>query len=74
MELKFAQGTEVLKKITCQTLCILTDEHHCSYAKMRQAAPDFEIGKVIRSKCWATLEVPQQVNSMIVRFLTRSFL
>jgi pimeloyl-ACP methyl ester carboxylesterase len=64
-----ARSAGTLKKITCPTLCILTDEHHCSYEKMHGEAPQFEIGKVIGSKCWAALEVPEQVNAMIARFL-----
>jgi pimeloyl-ACP methyl ester carboxylesterase len=64
-----AKSSGILKKITYPTLCILTDEHHCSYEKMHREAPQFEIGKVIGSKCWATLEVPEQVNAMITRFL-----
>lgn len=64
-----AQSAGILKNIACPTLCILTDEHHCSYEKMRREAPQFEIGKVVGSKCWATLEVPEQVNAMICRFL-----
>ena len=64
-----AKSAGTLKKITCPTLCILTDEHHCSYEKMHREAPQFEIGKVIGSKCWAALEVPEQVNAMIARFL-----
>lgn len=64
-----AKSAGTLKNITCPTLCILTDEHHCSYEKMHGEAPQFEIGKVIGSKCWATLEVPEQVNAMISRFL-----
>ena len=63
------QMTGKLKKITCPTLCILTDEHHCTYSKLKKEAPHFEFGKVIGSKCWATLEVPEQVNAMIERFL-----
>ena len=59
----------ILKNIDCPVLCILTDEHHCSYAKLSQQAPHFEIGKVIGSRAWATLEVPEQVNSMIKRFI-----
>lgn len=59
----------ILKKIDCPTLCILTDEHHCTFEKMKKEAPHFELGKVIGSKCWATLEVPEQVNAMIKRFL-----
>lgn len=58
-----------LKNILYPTLCILTDEHHCTYNKLCQEAPQFEVGKVIGSKCWATLEVPEQVNAMIERFL-----
>ncbi|MCH9621377.1 MAG: hypothetical protein S4CHLAM20_07970 [Chlamydiia bacterium] len=58
-----------LEGITCPTLCILTDEHHCTYEKIKKQAPEFEIGKVIGSRCWATLEVPEQVNAMIKRFL-----
>ncbi len=64
-----AKSAGILKKIVCPTLCILTDEHHCSYEKMHREAPQFEIGKVVGSKCWATLEVPEQVNAMIARFL-----
>lgn len=59
----------LLKNIPYPCLCILTDEHHCSYKKLIQEAPQMEIGKVIGSRCWATLEVPQQVNAMIERFL-----
>lgn len=64
-----AKSAGILKKIDCPTLCILTDEHHCSYEKMHREAPQFEIGKVVGSKCWATLEVPEQINAMIARFL-----
>lgn len=63
------QSVGKLKKIPYPTLSILTDEHHCTYHKLREEAPQFEIGKVVGSKCWATLEVPQQVNAMIERFL-----
>ena len=58
-----------IKDINCPTLCILTDEHHCSYQRIKQENSNLEIGKVICSKCWATLEAPDQVNSMIKRFL-----
>ncbi len=64
-----AKSAGTLKKIAHPTLCILTDEHHCSFEKMAREAPQFEIGKVMGSKCWATLEVPDQVNAMIARFL-----
>lgn len=60
---------EKLAEITIPTLCLITDEHHCSYEKLTHAAPQFEYGKVVGSKCWATLEVPEQVNAMMERFL-----
>lgn len=58
-----------ISAITCPALCIITDEHHCSYQKISEAAPNFYLGKTVGSKCWATLEVPNQINSMIERFL-----
>lgn len=64
-----SQSVGKLKNIPYPTLCILTDEHHCTYNKLKEEAPHFEIGKVIGSKCWATLEVPDQINAMIDRFL-----
>jgi pimeloyl-ACP methyl ester carboxylesterase len=59
----------IVEKVSCKTLCIITDEHHCSYQRLKEHKPQFEIGKVIGSKCWATLEVPEQINAMIERFL-----
>ena len=64
---KLAKG--VLENIRCPSLWILTDEHHCTYDRIKLEAPHFEIGKVVGSKCWATLEVPDQVNAMILRFI-----
>ena len=61
-----------LKKIanlTIPVLCIITDEHHCAFSKLQSCNNKIEIGKVVCSRCWATLEVPEQVNSMILRFL-----
>lgn len=62
-------ATTILSAVKVPTLCLLTDEHHCAYAKIKQVAPQFTLGKMIGSKCWATLEVPEQVNAMIERFL-----
>lgn len=61
-----------LKKIanlTIPVLCIITDEHHCAFNKLQSCNNKIEIGKVVYSRCWATLEVPEQVNPMILRFL-----
>ncbi len=60
----------ILSSVNIPTLCILTDEHHCTYDRIKKIAPKFILGKVIGSKCWATLEVPEQVNAMIERFIT----
>ena len=59
----------ILPSIDIPTLHILTDEHHCTFEMIKKIAPQFSLGKVIGSKCWATLEVPEQVNAMIERFL-----
>lgn len=64
------QTVVCLQKIILPTLCILTDEHHCTYEKVQRYAPQFTLGKVIDSKCWATLAVPQQLNAMMAQFLT----
>jgi pimeloyl-ACP methyl ester carboxylesterase len=64
-----AAALEKLTEITIPTLCLITDEHHCTYEKLNHAAPQFEYGKVVGSRCWATLEVPEQVNAMMERFL-----
>lgn len=60
---------KVVQGISCPTLCLITDEHHCSYQELKAKAPDFQLGKVVASKCWATLEVPEQVNAMLERFM-----
>jgi pimeloyl-ACP methyl ester carboxylesterase len=59
----------VVSSISIPTLCILTDGELCSYDIVKQAAPQFIFGKVVGSKCWATLDAPEQVNAMIERFL-----
>lgn len=64
------QSGEKLSELNYPCLCVLTDEHHCSMDKIKSVGSHFDIGKVVGSKCWATLEVPEQVNAMIRRFLT----
>ena len=60
----------IIQSLNIPTLCIVTDEHHCRYHQLQQKAPEFQLAKVIGSKCWATLEVPEQLNAMIDRFIT----
>ena len=63
----------VLASINIPTLCVLTDEHHCSFERLKKAVPsDVLIGKLIGSSCWATLDAPQQLNAMIAHFLSLS--
>lgn len=62
-------GSKKVMDLRVPTLCVLTDEHHCSYQKLQSCNSKIEIGKVVCSRCWATLEVPEQVNAMILRFL-----
>ena len=59
----------IVSSLSLPSLCILTDENLCSYDEIKRIAPQFILGKVIGSKCWATLEAPEQVNAMIERFL-----
>lgn len=56
-----------LLNISVPTLTILTDEHHCTYQNVVGLNPLIQITKVVGSKCWATLEVPEQINAMIKR-------
>lgn len=59
-----------LSNINLPALAILTNEHHCPYAPLKQSAPHIQISKVVNSKNWATLEVPDQINPMIESFLS----
>ncbi len=49
------------------TLVVLTNEHHCPYQPLKGLNPLIDLAKVTGSKCWATLEVPEQVNAIIKR-------
>ena len=66
------QSATILSTIKLPTLCILTDEHHCQYELVHKHAPHFELGKLVSSKCWPTLEVPEQLNAMIKRFISKN--
>ena len=58
-----------LSSVDVPTLCLLTDEHHCTYQALRAHAPQIHLGKTVGARCWAPLEVPDQVNAMLSRFL-----
>jgi pimeloyl-ACP methyl ester carboxylesterase len=60
----------MIDAVNSPALCVLTDEHHCSYQTLKEHAPNFKLAKLVGSKCWATLEVPEQVNAMLIRFLS----
>lgn len=59
-----------LANIKSNTLIIITDEHHCQFKTISVINNNLiSIAKVIGSKCWATLEVPEQINAIIKRFI-----
>ncbi|HPE85158.1 MAG TPA: alpha/beta hydrolase [Chlamydiales bacterium] len=58
-----------VEQLSIPTLCIFTDGSLCSMQNLQACNPLIEISKVCRSYYWATLEVPDQVNAMIHRFL-----
>ncbi len=62
-------SAQKIKELSIPTLCILTDGALCSVADLLQHQPKIKIGKVVDSFYWATLEVPDQVNAMLKRFL-----
>lgn len=61
---------EKVQQIDIPTLCIMTDGSLCSMAELLKCNPKVKLGKVVESLYWATLEVPDQINAMIARFLS----
>ncbi|MGB6975896.1 MAG: alpha/beta hydrolase [Gammaproteobacteria bacterium] len=59
------------KIIRCKmpTLLVESSEPLCSESAFREFCPHVVSGKVVGSGHWATLEVPEQLNLMINRFL-----
>jgi pimeloyl-ACP methyl ester carboxylesterase len=62
-------SNSIIVNLKTPSLCLLTNGSLCSGADLLQLNPQIEVGKVVGSLYWATLEVPDQVNSMILRFL-----
>jgi pimeloyl-ACP methyl ester carboxylesterase len=58
-----------LQHCTMPTLYIQSSEPFCTEETLRKHCPHLMTGKVVGSGHWATLETPDQVNSMITRFL-----
>lgn len=58
-----------LSSIHCPILCLLSNQELARYEDMIKLNCDMQIGQVVGSKYWLTLEVPDQTNSMICRFL-----
>lgn len=56
---------------TCQTptLLIQASKPFCHESQVRQVFPHLQVGRVVGSGPWATLEVPAQVHAMVDRFL-----
>jgi len=62
-------SSEKIKAISIPMLCILTDAALCSMETLQLLNRNLLFGKVVKSLYWATLEVPDQINPMIKRFL-----
>ncbi len=58
-----------VKRVNHPSLLITTDAALCSIEDMKRVNPDIMSAKVFGSLYWATLEVPQQINTMINRFM-----
>ena len=58
----------MLSKIDIPLLTVLTDEHHLSLSKAKQILPQSSIAMLCHTKCWASLEVPEQLAATIKRF------
>lgn len=63
-------GSEKIMNCKMPTLYIRSTEPFCSENALRQFCPHLIAGKVVGSGQWITMEVPDQVNAMIKRFLT----
>lgn len=59
------------QNLCAPSLLILTDEHHCKYKTVAGQNMHGEVGKVIGSKSWPTLQEPLQVNAMIADFMSQ---
>ncbi len=57
-----------VQNLHCPALCIFTDASLCSEDELQACNPGIAVEKVVKSLYWATLEVPDQINAMIMRF------
>ena len=62
-------STQRLLKATASTMCIFTDASLCDAQKLQTINNKILIAKVIGSKYWASIEVPEQINAMIQRYI-----
>lgn len=58
-----------VRQIKHKSLLILTEAALCSIATINRVNTNIASAKVASSMYWATLEVPDQINSMIARFV-----
>ena len=59
-----------IKRISIPSLCIFTDSSLCSISKLQECNPQIQTSKVCKSLYWATIEVPDQINAMITRYVS----
>lgn len=58
-----------LAQCTMPILSIQSSTPFCTEESLQKVCPHLKVSKVLGSGPWATLEVPNQINSMIERFL-----
>lgn len=58
-----------LKNCTMPTLYIQTNKSFCCRSSMKKHIPHAATARVVGSGFWATIEVPDQINSMVSTFL-----
>lgn len=64
------KSAKKLHSLKLPVLCIMTDAALCSAEEIKRHNSAIKVGKVVDSMYWATLEVPDQVNAMILRFIS----
>ncbi len=58
-----------LLKASNSTICIFTDASLCDAQKLQNINSKISTAKVIGSKYWASIEVPDQINAIIQRYI-----
>ncbi|MCD6055783.1 MAG: ydjP 1 [Gammaproteobacteria bacterium] len=63
-------GVKRMSALPESVLCLFTDASLCNEETLKKHNQKIMLARVVASKYWATLEVPDQVDAMILRFLS----